>query len=74
MGEGVLVSSTKDTVSLGILLKGFPLLSDGRGKGGCGHSSPQRRNDESFPPFFPLLPTTNDPPPRPLSTLTVGGV
>lgn len=75
-GKEILVSSTKDTISLGILLKGFPLLSvmGGKKRGGCGYRSPQRRNDMSFPPFFPLLPTTNDPPPRPLSTLTMGGV
>ena len=44
-----LVSPTKETISLGILFKGFPLLSlmDGRKKGGCGHDSPQRRNMNS---------------------------
>ena len=42
-----LVSPKKETISLEILSKGFPLrsLMDGRKKGGCGHDSPQRRND-----------------------------
>lgn len=46
-GKGALVPNTKETTSLGILSEGFPLLSvmGGRKREGCGHNSPQRRND-----------------------------
>lgn len=67
-GKRVLVSSTKDTISLGILLKGFPVLSVMGGKRGA--AAIVHLKGETTTAFLPsflssLPPMTHHPAPCP---------